>query len=83
MEMRMVRWTLGFTSMHRIRNTSVRQQLGISAITEKMQEHRLRWYGHVLCTNPSTVASLAYNIHVEGWTLATRKTTAKMAGHNK
>jgi len=76
MEMRMLRCALGFTRLDRIRNTSIRQQLGITAITEKMQEHRLRWYGHVLRANLSTVASLAYNMHVDG------KTKTKMAGQN-
>jgi len=64
MEMRMLHWTLDFTRLDRIKNTSIKQQLGITAITEKMQEHRLRWYGHAQRANPSTVASLAYIMHV-------------------
>jgi len=31
MEMRMLQWTLGFTRLDQIRNTSIRQHLGITA----------------------------------------------------
>ena len=63
--MRMLRWTLGFTRLDRIRNTSIRQQLGITAITEKCRN--IDYAGtDTYCANPSTVASLAYNLHVDG-----------------
>ena len=42
MEMRMLRWTLGFTRINRIRNTTVRQEKGVIPITERMREYRLR-----------------------------------------
>jgi len=66
MEMRMLQRTLGFTQLDRIRNTSTRQQLGTTAITEKMQEQITVVRTHVLRANPSTVASLAYNLYVDG-----------------
>ena len=46
-EMRMLRWILGLTLRDRIRNDDIRRILGVACITDKVQEARLRWYGHV------------------------------------
>ena len=45
MEMRMLRWTLGFTSFDQIRNTKQIQEMGVTPITERMREYRLRGHG--------------------------------------
>jgi len=84
MEMRMLRWTLGFTRLDRIRNTSIRQQLGITAITEKMLEHRLHWYRHVrywVRTEPIYSCQLSL-WHARGWTSTTSKIKTKAVGHS-
>ena len=46
-EMRMLRWTCGRTLLDRFPNTAIRNALGVTQISEKLREGRLRWYGHV------------------------------------
>nr|CDJ93072.1 RNA-directed DNA polymerase (reverse transcriptase) domain containing protein [Haemonchus contortus] len=47
-EMRMLRWTCGWTRLDRIRNEAVRTVMQIAPVQLKMREQRLRWFGHVL-----------------------------------
>ncbi|XP_057532812.1 uncharacterized protein LOC130810692 [Amaranthus tricolor] len=46
-KMRMLRWMCGHTLMDRIRNQEFRDKLGVAPISGKMQENRLRRFGHV------------------------------------
>ena len=46
-EMKMLRWSCGFTKLDKIRNTKIRAKLNATPIGEKLQQQRLRWYGHV------------------------------------
>jgi len=46
-EMRMLLWILGLTLRDRKRNDDIRRILGVACITDKVQEARLRWYGHI------------------------------------
>ena len=66
MEMRMLRWMLGLTRMDHVMNTDVRKVLGIAPINEKMQEYRLRWYGHTLRREPESIARTALDLTVPG-----------------
>ena len=66
MEMRMPRWILGFTRFDGIRNTTIKQEVGVTPVTEKMREYRLQWFGHLLRANTLTVVSIAYTMNVDG-----------------
>ena len=46
-EMRMLRWILGVSLKDRKRNDFLRNKIGVTCITDKIRESRLRWYGHV------------------------------------
>ena len=47
-EMRMLRWISGVTKLDRIRNEIIRGTPNVGVIYKKVQEIRLKWYGHVL-----------------------------------
>ena len=47
-EMRMLRWMSGVTKPNIIRNERIRGTTKVGEISMKVQESRLKWYGHVL-----------------------------------
>ena len=48
-EMRMLRWMSGVTKLDRIRNERINRGTSkVGEISKKVQESRLKWYGHVL-----------------------------------
>ena len=46
-EMKMLRWMSGVTRMDRIRNNYVRGSAKVTQASKKIQEYRLRWFGHL------------------------------------
>ena len=46
-EMRMLRWITRVARKDRMENETVRKELEIEEMSEKMRENRLRWFGHV------------------------------------
>ena len=46
--MRMLRWMSGVTKLDRIRDETIRGTTKVGEISKKVQERRLKWYGHVL-----------------------------------
>ena len=46
-EMKMLRWTAGVTRLDRVRNDYIRGTLKVVEVSKKIQEARLRWYGHL------------------------------------
>ncbi|XP_059047380.1 uncharacterized protein LOC131842831 [Achroia grisella] len=65
-EMKMLRWMCGITRLDKIRNEYVRGSLAVRDIAEKMQESRLRWYGHVKRKPPDYVGNLALQLSIPG-----------------
>jgi len=45
--MRMIRWMCGVKITDRFTCSELRESLGIDDIVTVIQQHRLRWYGHV------------------------------------
>lgn len=52
----MLRWMCSKTLKNRIPNSTIPAQLKVTPIKEKMQEHRLRWFGHVHRHPPGALA---------------------------
>ncbi|XP_022199583.2 uncharacterized protein LOC111056513 [Nilaparvata lugens] len=46
-ERRMLRWMCGVTRIDRIRNEEIRGTVGVVPLGRRMQEARMRWFGHV------------------------------------
>ena len=44
----MLRWMCGVTDSDKIRNERIRGTVKVGEISKKVQERRLKWYGHVL-----------------------------------
>ena len=47
-EMRMLLWMCGGTKLDKIRNERIRGKTKVGEIRKKVQERRLKWYGHVM-----------------------------------
>ena len=65
-EMRMLRWSLGKTRLDKIPNSTIRSQLGVRALSEKIKGARLRWFGHVERREDAYVGKLANSVTIEG-----------------
>jgi hypothetical protein len=46
-EMRMLRWVCGNTRRDRVWNDDIRERLRVAPVEEKLEQHRLRWFGHI------------------------------------
>ena len=46
-EMIMLREMSGYILKDRISNDHISERVGVTSISEKMRDYRLRWYGHV------------------------------------
>ena len=47
-EMKMLRFAMGVTRKHKIRNEYIRSIVKVERLGMKMREGRMRWYGHVM-----------------------------------
>ena len=65
-EMRMLRWMSGVTKLDRIRNERIRGTKKVGEISKKVQESRLKWYGHVLRREDKNVGKRVMAMEVPG-----------------
>ena len=65
-EMRMLRWMCGLTREDRIRNEYIRGSTKVVEISKKIQEGRLRWYGHLLRRDEDHVGRCTMEMKVQG-----------------
>ncbi|XP_070005821.1 uncharacterized protein [Nicotiana sylvestris] len=65
-EMMMLRWMCGNTRMDKIRNDDIWEEVHVAPIDDKMQEARLRWFGHVQRRSPDAPVRRCEQLVVEG-----------------
>ena len=65
-EMKMLRWMVGVTRMDRIRNDYVRGSVKVIELSKKIQEARLRWFGHLCRRDENHVGKQAMDMIVVG-----------------
>ena len=65
-EMRMLRWMCGVTKLDKIRYDRIRGTSKVGGITKKVQERRLKWYGHVMRKEEHYVGRRAMVMKVQG-----------------
>ncbi|CAD6199417.1 unnamed protein product [Caenorhabditis auriculariae] len=66
METTMLRWTAGVTKLDHVKNEDMRKRFGVAPIREKLRENRLRWFGHVLRADPTSIAKTSHTLEVDG-----------------
>ena len=65
-KMRMLRWMRRVTKLDRIGNESIRGTTKVREISKKVQEIRLKWYGHVLRREDEYVGKRVMAMEVPG-----------------
>ena len=64
--MRMLRWMCGVTKLDKNRNERIRGTTKVGELTKKVQESRLKWYGHVMRREEHYVGRRAMVMKVQG-----------------
>ena len=62
----MLRWMSGVIKLDRIRNERIRGTTKVGEISKKVQESRLKWYGHVLRREDEYVGKRVMAMEVPG-----------------
>ena len=65
-EMRMLRWSLGWTREDKIRNEKIRRMTQVEQLSVKARERRLRWFGHVKRRDETYVGKRVMKMEVDG-----------------
>ena len=65
-EMKMLRWTCGVTRLDEISNEKIRGSTKVGEISKKVQQRRMRWYGHVMRRDEEYVGKKVMGIEVQG-----------------
>ena len=64
--MRTLRWMSVVTKLDKIRNERIRRTTKVGEITKKVQERRLKWYGHATRREEHYVGSRTMVMKVQG-----------------
>ena len=64
--MKMLRWMCSVTRLDKIRNEKIRGTTKVGEISMKVQERRMRWYGHVMRRDEEYVGKRVMGIEVQG-----------------
>ena len=64
--MRMLQWMCGVTKLDKIRNERIRGTTKVGEITKKVQERRMKLYGHVMRREEHYVGRRAMVMKVQG-----------------
>ena len=65
-EMRMLRWSLGWTRQDRIRNERIRNMTRVGQFSVKIRQSRLSWFGHVMRRDDQYVGKRVLNMELDG-----------------
>ncbi|XP_068219783.1 uncharacterized protein [Palaemon carinicauda] len=65
-EMRMLRWMCGVTRGEKIRKKVIRDTTGVRKLSDKIQESRLRWYGHIMRRNEQYIGRKVMAMEAQG-----------------
>ena len=65
-EMRFLRKIMGVTRLDRVRNTVIRETLGVEPLLLSVEKAQLRWYGHVLRMAPDRMARTIFTAVPDG-----------------
>ncbi|XP_068209152.1 uncharacterized protein [Palaemon carinicauda] len=64
-EMRMLRWMCGVTRIDKIRTEVIKGTTGVRELSDKIQESRLRWYGHVMIGDEQYIGRRVMEMEVQ------------------
>ena len=67
-EMKMLRWMYGLIREDRVRNEYISGPHKVVELSKKVQEARLRWFGHVMRSNEEQIVREAMDCEVQGRT---------------
>ena len=65
-EMRMPQWMCGVAKLDKIINERIRGKKKVRKITKKVQDKRLKWYGHAMRREEHNVGRRAMEMKVQG-----------------
>ncbi|XP_068201675.1 uncharacterized protein [Palaemon carinicauda] len=65
-ETRMLRWMCVVTRRAKIRNEVIRGTTGVRKLSDKIQESRLRWYGHAMRRDEHYIGRRVMEMEVQG-----------------